>query len=238
MSDESVQCQFYDQGERLPDQLPESPFGIFQAWFDQAWKERLTPNANAMILSTIHDDGMADSRVVLCKRIDHDPPNPGSVVFYTNYTGDKGRQLDANPFVSACFHWDHYERQVRIRGPVIKTTEAESDAYFASRQLESRLGSWMSDQSQPIESRDALLEKVAGVMDKLGLDAAALMNNQENIEIPRPPHWGGYRIHAQSVELWAGGVGRIHDRARWNRNLTKDGDGYTYGPWSSTRLQP
>jgi len=81
------------------------------------------------------------------------------------------------------------------------------------------------------------MEKVAGVMEKLGLDAAALMSGDE-IVIPRPPHWGGYRIHAQSVELWVGGVGRIHDRARWDRELTKAGDGFTYGAWSSTRLQP
>jgi pyridoxamine 5'-phosphate oxidase len=234
MSDQSVQSEFYDEGERLPDLLPDSPFPIFSEWFDQALAEKHTPNPNSMTITTIHSDGMPDARVVLCKLIDQDP---GSVVFYTNYNGAKGRQLAAIPFVSASFHWDHYERQVRVRGPVIKATEAESDAYFASRRLESRLGSWISDQSQPIESRDALLEKVGGVMEKLGLDAAALMNG-EDIVIPRPPHWGGYRIHAQSVELWAGGVGRIHDRARWNRELTKDGNGYTYGPWSSTRLQP
>ncbi len=231
---ESNPVHFYDEGERLPDQLPDSPFPIFKEWFDQAWDERLTPNANSMTVSTLHDDGMPDARVVLCKLID---PDPGSVVFYTNYNGAKGHQLEVVPFVSASFHWDFYERQVRVRGPVVKATEAESDAYFASRALESRLGSWISDQSQPIESRDALMEKVAGVMEKLGLDAAALMSGDE-IVIPRPPHWGGYRIHAQSVELWAGGVGRIHDRARWNRELTKAGDGFTYGPWSSTRLQP
>ncbi len=234
MTDEAGQLSFYDEGERLPDQLPDSPFGIFEAWFNQAWDERLTPNANAMTVSTLHEDGMPDARVVLCKLIE---PDPGRVIFYTNYNGAKGRQLESVPFVSASFHWDHYERQVRIRGPVVKATEAESDAYFASRALESRLGAWISDQSQPIESRDALLEKVAVVMEKLGLDASALMSG-EDVVIPRPPHWGGYRVHAQSVELWAGGVGRIHDRARRDRELTKEGDGYTYGPWSSTRLQP
>jgi len=228
---------FYDEGERLPDQLPDSPFGIFLQWFDQACAEKVTPNPNTIILSTLHKDGMPDSRAVLCKQIDPDPPNPGSLIFYTNYNGAKGHQLDAVPFVSANFHWDQYQRQIRVRGPVIKTTEAESDAYFASRKLESRIGSWISDQSQPIESREALLDKVVGAMDKLGLDAAALMNGKK-IEIPRPPHWGGYRLHAQSVELWAGGVGRVHDRALWTRVLTEDGDGFSYGPWSSTRLQP
>ncbi len=226
--------QFYDEGERLPDTLPDSPFPIFKSWFDQAWDERITPNTNAMTISTLHEDGFPDSRIVLCKEIE---PDAGNIVFYTNYNGAKGQQLAQSPFASVVFHWDQYERQVRIRGRVTHATEAESDRYFASRRLESRLGAWISDQSQPIESRQALLDKAAEVIAGLGLDTAALMNG-EDVVVPRPPHWGGFRIHAQSVELWAGGVGRVHDRARWNRELTKSGDGYVCGPWSSTRLQP
>tara|TARA_R110002094_G_scaffold7654_2_gene16996 strand:+ start:399 stop:1097 length:699 start_codon:yes stop_codon:yes gene_type:complete len=226
--------QFYDEGERLPDTLPDSPFPIFKSWFDQAWDERITPNTNAMTISTLHEDGFPDSRIVLCKEIE---PDAGNIVFYTNYNGAKGQQLAKFPFASVVFHWDQYERQVRIRGRVTHATEAESDRYFASRRLESRLGAWISDQSQPIESRQALLDKAAEVIAGLGLDTAALMNG-EDVVVPRPPHWGGFRIHAQSVELWAGGVGRVHDRARWNRELVKSGDGYACGPWSSTRLQP
>ncbi len=196
--------------------------------------EKLAPNPNSMNLATIHSDGFADARTLLCKSIDVDA---GSIMFYTNYNGMKGQQLAANPNASGTIHWDHYERQVRIRGTVIKATEAQSDAYFASRALESRLGSWISDQSQPIESRDALLEKVVDVIDKLGIDAADLMNNKEII-IPRPPHWGGYHLHAHTLELWSAGTGRIHDRARWTRDLNINADQATVGQWSSTRLQP
>ncbi len=231
---ESNPIQFYDQGEGLPESLPESPFPIFQSWFDEAWEKRITPNANAMSISTLHEDGFPDSRIVLCKEIE---PDNGSIVFYTNYNGAKGQQLAANPFASVVFHWDEYERQVRIRGQVVHATEEESDRYFASRRLESRLGAWISDQSQPIESRQALLDKAGEVIAHLNLDASALMNG-EDVQVPRPPHWGGFRIHAQSVELWAGGVGRIHDRARWNRDVTIEGEQVTTGSWSSTRLQP
>jgi pyridoxamine 5'-phosphate oxidase len=226
--------EFYDVGDGLPETLPDSPFPIFKAWFDQAWSERKTPNTNAITLSTLHEDGYPDSRIVLCKAIDVEN---ASIVFYTNYNGAKGHQIESAPFASAVFHWDHDERQVRIRGPIVKATEEESDAYFASRALESRLGAWISDQSQPIESREALLSKVALVMEKLGISATDLLEGNE-INIPRPPHWGGFRIIAQSMELWSGGVGRIHDRARWTRELTKTDSGYTASTWSSTRLEP
>lgn len=234
MSDQTESVHFYDEGERLPDSLPDSPFPIFKTWFDQAWDERITPNTNAMTLATLHDDGFPDARIVLCKDID---AVNGSIVFYTNYNGAKGKQLAENSFASAVFHWDQYERQVRIRGPVVHATEEESNRYFASRRLESRLGAWISDQSQPIESREALLEKAADVIAHLNIDPSALMN-EEDIEIPRPPHWGGFRIHAQQMELWAGGVGRVHDRARWARSLKIENNQPIAGSWSSTRLQP
>ena len=234
MNTDQSPISFYDQGERLPDLLPDSPFPIFKEWFDQAMAEGLSPNPNAMNLATIHADGCADSRTLLCKSIDVDA---GSIMFYTNYHGMKGQQLAANPCASANIHWDHYERQVRIRGVTVKATEAQSDAYFASRALESRLGSWISDQSQPIESREALLEKVVDVIDRLGIDAADLMSGKE-ITIPRPPHWGGFHLHAHTVELWSAGTGRIHDRARWTRDLDVSGDQVSFGDWSSTRLQP
>lgn len=240
MSTDELGTAFYDTDGGLPGSLPESPFPLFKRWFDTAWDERKTPNTNAMTLSTLHPDGYPDSRIVLCKSIEVDA---GNILFYTNYNGAKGQQLAAHPFASVVFHWDHDERQVRIRGPITHATEAESNAYFASRKLESRLGAWVSDQSQPIESREALLEKVGAIMDKLGLTPADLMGERE-VDIPRPPHWGGFRIHAQCVELWSGGSGRIHDRARWTRNLTRNGsiergpDAYNADAWSSTRLQP
>ena len=234
MSTNPSPIELYDQGERLPDTLPDSPFPIFKQWFDQAWQERLTPNANSMCIATTHADGCPDARIVLCKSINVDD---GSIMFYTNYKGQKGQQLEASPCASAVIHWDFYERQVRIRGQVIKATPEQSDAYFASRAIESRLGSWISDQSQPIESREALLEKVTDIIDKLNIDAADLMNGKE-ITIPRPPHWGGYHLWAHTLELWSAGTGRIHDRARWTRSLSIKDNQATVGPWSSTRLQP
>lgn len=240
MPSDPAASQFYDAGEGLPDPLPRSPFPLFKSWLDRAWAERQTPNPNAMALATTHPDGHADARIVLCKGVDVEP---GCILFYTNSNGAKGRQLAADPFACVVFHWDHDQRQVRIRGPVTHATEAESDAYFASRALESRLGAWASSQSQPIESRQALLEKVADAMGELGVTPLDLMEGRE-VVIPRPPHWGGFRIHAQSVELWSGGVGRIHDRARWSRELTpnpnqnRGPDAYTYAAWSANRLQP
>lgn len=225
---------FYDEGERLPDILPDSPFPIFNQWFDQAVSENLMPNSNSMSLATTHADGYPDSRILLCKSID---VSAGSIMFYTNYNGLKGQQLDASPCASGAIHWDHYSRQVRIRGTVIKATPEQSDAYFASRAIESRLGSWISDQSEPIESREALLDKVVEVIDQLGIDASDLMNGKD-ITIPRPPHWGGYHLHAHTLELWSAGTGRIHDRARWTRDLKVEKDQAITGPWSSTRLQP
>jgi len=225
---------FYDEGERLPDILPDSPFPLFKEWFDQAMNEKLAPNPNAMILATTHADTHADARTLLCKSIDVEA---GSIMFYTNYNGLKGQQLESSPHASGTIHWDNYERQIRIRGQTVKATEEQSDAYFASRAIESRLGSWISDQSQPIESREALLDNVVEVIDKLGIDASDLMSGKD-ITIPRPPHWGGYHLHAHTLELWSAGTGRIHDRARWTRKITVIDNKVTAGSWSSTRLQP
>ena len=234
MSTDPTSSAFYDQGEGLPEQLPGSPFPLFQSWFDQAWDARETPNPNAMTLATTHEDGHPDARIVLCKAIE---PQPGNIIFYTNYHGAKGLQLERSPFAAAVFHWDHSERQVRIRGPVTRASEEESDRYFQSRAIESRIGAWVSNQSQPIESRHALLEKVVQIMDQLEVSAGDLMEGND-VFIPRPPHWGGFRIHAQNVELWAGGVGRIHDRARWTRKVTMNDGQVSIGEWSATRLEP
>jgi len=222
----------------LPEDLPAAPFALFQQWYDQAWAERRTPNANAMSLATIDPDGAPSNRIVLCKGIE---PDPGRIVFHTNYTGAKGRAIAANPVVAACFHWDVYDRQVRMVGPVTKLTDAESDAYYQTRHWTRRVGAWASDQSEPIGSRDEMIAKVDGAIDKLGLDVMALMASDEGgppVEIPRPPHWGGFRIWPRSVELWSGGEGRVHDRAVWTRDVTPSGGSFECGGWSATRLQP
>jgi len=222
--------------EMLPDPLPEQPFALFRGWFDEARAGRIQPNPNAMTLATVDPDGRPSARIVLCKAIHEDP---GLIVFYTNYNGRKGRALDANPHASLVFHWDPLDRQVRIEGPVTRSPADESDAYFRTRRWESRLGAWACDQSRPIESREKLLEQVAERAIELGIDMTKLVDGRgEDLEIPRPPHWGGYRVWAERVELWCAGSGRVHDRAEWTRTLTPAGDGYTGGPWSATRLQP
>ena len=222
------------RGETLPDRLPKSPVPIFHAWFDEAQQRKTQPNPNAMTLATIDPDGKPSARIVLCKGIEEDP---GYLVFYTNYQGRKGRALDANPRAAVVFHWDHFDRQVRIEGPVTRSPESESDAYYHSRRWESRVGAWASDQSEPIESREALLNKVRHTAERLGVDLAGAVGGQP-IEIDRPPHWGGYRLWFERVELWCGGIGRVHDRAGWSRSLTPAGAGFRPGAWDGTRLQP
>jgi pyridoxamine 5'-phosphate oxidase len=210
--------------ELLSDSLPAEPLAVVADWLACAWRERRQPNPNAMVLATTTAGGHPSARVVLCKDI---APQPGFLVFYTNYESRKGRELAANARAAAVMHWDYLHRQVRVEGPVVKAPEADSDAYFASRALESRIGAWASRQSQPIASRAELLGAVQATTQRFGG------------VVPRPPHWGGYRLWADAVELWVEGEGRIHDRARWTRTLTVRDDGQPdAGPWAATRLQP
>jgi pyridoxamine 5'-phosphate oxidase len=131
------------------------------------------------------------------------------------------------------FHWDTLHRQVRLEGPVVRSPAPESDQYFASRAFESRIGAWASLQSEPLASRAALTEQVKSVKERLGLSQATEGN------VPRPPHWGGIRLWIDTIELWAEGAGRIHDRAHWQRTLTrKDEFSFSGGPWRGTRLNP
>lgn len=213
-------------GDTLPDPLPVEPMGLLSAWLRDAIARAEQPNPNAMVLSTATPDGQPSARLVLCKDLD---AREGSLTFFTNYLSRKAEELEANPRAACTFFWDARSRQARVEGEVSRVSAAESDAYFATRPWESRLGAWASHQSQPIASREALLEQVAVVIDRLGLDLAALLSAPETVTIPRPPHWGGYRVRADRVELWLGAVGRVHDRARWER----DGPG-----WTVTRLQP
>jgi pyridoxamine 5'-phosphate oxidase len=219
--------------DMLPDPLPAEPLTLASQWLAHAWQQGLQPNPNAMVLATATPEGHPSARVVLCKDMQ---PDPGFIVFYTNYESRKGRELAANPRASAVLHWDHLQRQVRIEGFVVKAPEADSDAYFASRPLESRIGAWVSQQSQPIESRARLLDAVAAAAQRLGVGPG---KQEGPVQVPRPPHWGGYRLWADAVELWVAGDARIHDRARWTRTLTPQaGSSFLASPWSATRLQP
>ena len=223
--------------EVLPEPLPAEPLTLVNEWLAQALSVRSQPNPNDMVLATATPDGEPSARVVLCKDI---VPQPGFVVFYTNYLSSKGRQLKDNPRAAAVIHWDVLHRQVRIEGPVSRGPESDSDTYFASRAWQSRISAWASEQSEPVASRALLLEAVQNVARRFGAPTPGSPGADDSMKvtIPRPPHWGGYRLWAQRVELWVEGASRVHDRAAWTRTLTAAGDGYRGGAWSATRLQP
>ncbi|MGH7365728.1 MAG: pyridoxine/pyridoxamine 5'-phosphate oxidase, partial [Candidatus Rokuibacteriota bacterium] len=150
----------------------------------------------------------------------------GWFVFYSDRESAKGRDLAAHPRAALVFHWDVFERQIRVEGPVTHAPEADSDRYWSTRPLEARVAAAASDQSRPIASRQAFLEKIEATKRMHGAD------------VPRPPRWGGYRVWAERVELWVGQPGRAHDRAAWTRALQPTETGFTGGSWRGTRLQP
>lgn len=208
----------------LPGTLPSDPMPLFEQWFLEARTDAGLRNPDAMVVATSTPDGRPSARVVLCKALVVDP---GYIVFYTNYDSRKGHELDANARASAVFHWDALGRQARLEGTVARSPAEESDAYFASRALDSRIGAWASLQSQPLDSRRTLLKRVATEAARFG------------ISVPRPPHWGGFRLWPEAVELWSEGAFRVHDRARWTRAVEPDGPaGFRAGPWRATRLYP
>lgn len=233
------QAGFFDEtydAEQLPDPLPASPFPVFEDWLAEAKASKHVPNPNAMCLSTVASDGQASSRMVLCKEVMADD---GVVVFYTNYTSRKASELAGNPRCALLFHWDHVGRQVRIEGTVTKAPDSMSDAYFASRRWESRLGAHASDQSRPIGSRAELVEKVMMKAVELDLDLSKVIDGDgRDLVIPRPAFWGGYCVWATGVELWCDGAGRVHERARWDRDVSVKDGVHEAGPWRVSRLQP
>jgi pyridoxamine 5'-phosphate oxidase len=210
---------------------------IVSRWLEDAWERRQQPNPNSMVLATTSADGHPAARVVLCKGLVEEP---GYLVFYTNYESRKGAELAACPRAAAVMHWDYLQRQVRITGPVTRSPPAESDAYFASRPWPSRIAAWASEQSRPIASRAELVAAVAAAAERLGAPNPATPPPEgADFSIPRPAHWGGYRLWAEEVELWQEGKSRIHDRFSWTRELAPGGpQGFAAGPWSVARLQP
>lgn len=227
------------RASRLPEQLPEDPMPLAHAWFEHAQENAGQRNPNSMTLATVGPKGQPSARIVLCKVFDS---RAGYLVFYTNYRSAKGRALDADPRVAAVMHWDALGRQLRIEGLALRSPAGESDAYFASRDWGSRLGAWGSDQSRPIGSRAELVAQIEARASKLGLelgDDLAPVADVEPPPIPRPPHWGGFRLHVGAIELWIEGKDRIHDRARWERRLElADGRVQVASDWRGTRLQP
>ncbi len=191
-----------------------APFRLFDAWLAEAAASE--PNdPNAMALATVDADGLPDCRMVLLKG--HDPRG---FVFYTNLESAKGSELAAVPKAALLFHWKTLRRQVRVRGPVERVTDAEADDYFASRPRGSRLGAWASQQSRPLESRFALEKAVAAYTARYPVG-----------DIPRPPHWHGFRVLPVAVEFWHDRPFRLHDRVRYERPAPE-------GDWTKTRLYP
>jgi pyridoxamine 5'-phosphate oxidase len=208
----------------LPTRLPDDPMPLFEEWFLAAREKKVQPNPDAMVLATATPDGRPSARVVLCKKLVKDP---GYVVFFTNYDSRKGGELERNPEAAAVLHWDVMARQVRLEGPVLRSPAAESDEYFATRALDSRIGAWASLQSQELDSRATLLKRVAAEAARHGT------------KVPRPPQWGGYRLWPRSLEMWLEGPFRVHDRARWTREVDLgDPQQPRVGPWRATRLYP
>lgn len=192
----------------------EEPIRLFAEWLKDA--EASEPNdPNAMAVASVDETGMPDVRMVLLKDFD-----PAGFVFYTNFESKKGREILGTAKAALLFHWKSLRRQVRIRGAVEVVSDAEADAYFASRPRTSRIGAWASKQSRPLESRFALEKAVAeyGLRHALG-------------EVPRPPHWSGFRVVPSAIEFWHDRPFRLHDRIEFTRAAPGE-------PWTKTRLYP
>ncbi len=203
----------YRRGRLLESEVDPDPFVTFAAWFQEARDAGLY-EANAMTLATVGPDGRPSARVVLMRRMDE-----RGFCFFTNYESRKGQDLAANPWAALLFWWGPLERQVRIEGQVEKLSAEESEDYFNTRPKGSRLGAWVSPQSQVIENRQVLEERLA-----------ALEAEYADSEPPRPPFWGGYRLVPTEMEFWQGGPNRLHDRLRYVRKVE--------GGWRLERLAP
>ncbi len=201
----------YEKAELSEDASAADPLKQFERWLNEAIQSEV-PEPNAMTVATVASNMRPSTRVVLIKGYDE-----RGIVWYTNYDSRKGKELAGNPFAALQFHWGELERVVRIEGRMEKISDAESDAYFHSRPLDSRIGAWASPQSQVIDGRGVLVTNAAKY-------AAQFMLNP-----PRPPHWGGYRLVPDEWQFWQGRKSRLHDRLRYRLNE---------GNWLRERLAP
>jgi pyridoxamine 5'-phosphate oxidase len=192
----------------------DEPMRLFAAWLEAASASELR-DPTAMTLATVDADGLPDARMVLLKGADE-----RGFVFYTNTESQKGRELAASPVAALVFHWKSINRQVRVRGSAERVSDAEADAYFASRAKQAQIGAWASKQSAPLESRLAFEKAVALAAARYAIG-----------EVPRPPHWSGYRIVPRSIEFWQDRPFRLHDRIVFERKEPG-------APWRKTRLYP
>lgn len=189
------------------------PFALFSQWMEDA-KSSEPEDPNALSLATVDADGLPNVRMVLLKGFDE-----RGFVFYTNFESQKGTEILASMKAAMCFHWKSLRRQVRIRGEVSIVDDAEADEYYNSRARGSRIGAWASQQSRPLESKFALEKEVAKYAAKYAVG-----------DIPRPPHWSGFRVNPSYIEFWQDGQFRLHDRVMFRRQ----GE----GPWTSNRAYP
>ncbi len=203
----------YEKAELSESASQADPLKQFEQWLQEAISSEV-PEPNAMTLATVGSDLRPSTRIVLIKGFDE-----RGIVWYTNYASRKGQELAGNPFAALQFHWVELERVVRIQGVVEKVSDAESDEYFHSRPLDSRIGAWASPQSQVIDGRGILVAN------------AAKYGAQFLLRPPRPPHWGGYRLKADTWEFWQGRKSRLHDRLRYTQ---QGGD----AGWLRERLAP
>ena len=210
----------------------DDPFEIARRWLAEAAKAE--PNdPNAIALATVDAAGLPDVRMVLLKEIEGAGAD-GSFVFYTNFESAKANEIEATGVAAFVLHWKSLRRQIRVRGHVTRVEDAQADAYYQSRALQSRIGAWVSRQSRPLESRAALMAEVARQGINLGLRPA------------RPPHWGGYRVNPVQIEFWADGAFRLHDRFLWsrqnyyneNRQVNPHAQEVAQSLWMVERLSP
>jgi pyridoxamine 5'-phosphate oxidase len=192
----------------------EDPVSLFRLWLEEAAAAEVN-DPEAMVLATVDEGGLPDARTLLCKGAD-----ARGLVFYGNVESAKGRELAVHPKAAALFHWKSLRRQTRFRGPVSPISEAEADAYFASRPRQSRIGAWASQQSRPLDSRAALETAVESYAKRFGEG-----------DIPRPPYWRGWRLEPLEIEFWGDGAFRLHDRVRFTRATLES-------PWERRRLFP
>jgi pyridoxamine 5'-phosphate oxidase len=214
----------------LPSPAPEDPVPVVSSWLAEIAASGRLKNPNAMALATSDIVGAPSVRMVLLKEI----APAGYAVFYSNYESRKGGELAENPRAAAMLYWEPLGRQVRFEGPVVRSPAAESDAYFATRPTLSQLNAWSSAQSRPLAQPLDLERAAEEAARRLGVERGTATR-----PVPRPAYWGGYRLWFETIELWAEGAHRFHERLRYRRDLER-ADAYAYRPgaWTAERLQP